>query len=198
MDGELVLKGLLVMSELNGKKYAELPDELKSRLKKSTIHTILIKKESQKEIRFEIYERLNTGSVKLNDQELRNCIYRGPYNELLMYLSGDEEFLELLGLKKPHNRMLDRELILRFFALYHKTYLRYEQPMKSFLNDEMEEKNNLSEAEKNDLKNKFKKSVELTKAAFGKNAFKRFIAGNERDSNGSYGKDVGLTKRYLM
>ena len=184
MDGELVLKGLLVMHELNGKKYAELPDELKFRFKKSTIHTIVIEKESQKEIRFEIYERLNTGSVKLNDQEIRNCIYRGSYNELLMDLSDNKEFLELLGLKKHHNRMLDRELILRFFALYHKTYLKYKQPMKSFLNNEMEEKSNLSEAEKNDLKNKFKKSVELTRAAFGKNAFKRFIAGNERDPNG--------------
>jgi len=186
IDGKLVLKGLLVMSELNGKKYAELTDELKSRFKKSTIHTILIQKESQKEIRFEIYERLNTGSVKLNDQELRNCIYRGSYSELLMDLSGDKKFLELLGLKKPHNRMLDRELILRFFALYHKTYLRYEQLMKSFLNDEMEGKGNLSEAEKNDFKNKFNKSVELTRATFGKNAFKRFIAGNEKDPNSAW------------
>ncbi|MHA1268043.1 MAG: HNH endonuclease family protein [Candidatus Helarchaeota archaeon] len=186
MDGNLTLRGLLVLDDLNGKKFSELDKEDKSKFKKSTIHTIVIKRESQKDIRFEIFERLNTGSVKLNDQELRNCIYRGAYNQLLDELSHDRDFLELLGLKKPHKRMLDRELILRFFALYHKTYLRYEPPMKSFLNNEMETRVNLDENERTELKNTFKKSVDLTKAVFGRNAFKRFIIGSEIDPNGTW------------
>jgi len=186
MDGNLTLRGLLVLDDLNGKKFSELDKEDKSKFKKSTIHTIVIKRESQKDIRFEIFERLNTGSVKLNDQELRNCIYRGAYNQLLDELSHDRDFLELLGLRKPHKRMLDRELILRFFALYHKTYLRYEPPMKSFLNNEMETRVNLDENERTELKNTFKKSVELTKAVFGRNAFKRFIIGSEIDPNGTW------------
>jgi hypothetical protein len=186
MDGHLTLKGLVVLNDLNGKNFSALDPDLKSKYQKSSIHTILIKKESQKDIRFEIFERLNTGSVKLNDQELRNCMFRGSYNDFLNELSNDKDFLELMGLKKPHERMLDRELILRFFAIYNKTYLKYEQPMKIFLNEEMREKINLSDAEKAKLKGVFKKSFELTRLVFGKNAFKRFIAGNENDPNGTW------------
>ena len=113
-------------------------------------------------------------------------MFRGSYNDFLNDLSNDKEFLALMGLKEPHERMLDRELILRFFAIYHKTYLRYEQPMKIFLNDEMREKLDLSDGEKAELKSNFKKSVELTRLIFGRNAFKRFIAGNEGDPNGTW------------
>lgn len=184
IDGKLKLRGLLVLNELNGKKFSDIEHELKSKFKKSTIHTILIKKESHRDIRFEIFERLNTGSVKLNDQELRNCIYRGAYNDFIAELSENKDFLFLLGLKKPHKRMLDRELILRFFAFYNSTYLKYEPPMKSFLNNEIESKPDIDERKKSELERVFKKSVELTKETFGENAFKRFIIGNEVDRNG--------------
>jgi hypothetical protein len=184
IDGDLTLKSLLVLHELNGKKFKDLPNDIKAKFKKSTIHTILIKRESEENVRFEIFERLNTGSVKLNDQELRNCIFRGPYNDLLKKLCEYKDFLFLLGLKKPHKRMVDIELILRFFAFYHETYLNYEPPMKVFLNKEMKEKQYLSEKEQEELTKVFKKSVELTKQTFGDKAFRRFIIGNKDDPNG--------------
>lgn len=187
-DDNLNLNGLLVIKELNNKKFAELQKEIKSSLRKFTLHTIIIKKESHPDIKFEIFERFNTGSVKLNDQELRNCIYRGAYNELLEELSKNKDFQFLLGLKKPHKRMVDRELILRFFAFWHNTYLRYEPPMKSFLNKEIERYRNLDEEEREKLRKVFKKCVDLTKTVFGENSFKRFIAGDEKDPNGFWEK----------
>jgi len=186
MDGELSLRKLLVLSELNGKKFTELDNEHKSKLKKATLHTIVIKKESQEDIRFEIFERLNTGAVKLNDQELRNCMFRGGYNEFLKELAGDKDFLFLLGLREPHKRMMDRELVLRFFAFYHSTYLRYEQPMKSFLNSEMRNYAFLDEKEMEKLRKLFKKSIDLTKTVFGENSFRRFRVGNEIDYSGTW------------
>ncbi|MGC9086011.1 MAG: HNH endonuclease family protein [Thermoproteota archaeon] len=182
-DGHLALRGLLVLRELNGKKFAELEKETKSSLRNFTPHVIIIKRESHPDIKFEIFERFNTGSVKLNDQELRNCIYRGEYNNLLKELSENKDFQFLLGLNKPHRRMIDRELILRFFAFYHNTYLRYEPPMKSFLNNEMDRYRNLDDEEEK-LRKLFKKSVELTKIVFGENSFRRFQIGNETDPNG--------------
>ena len=85
------------------------------------LKVVVIEKDSHPEVKFEVFERLNTGAVKLNDQELRNCIYRGRYNELLKRLSQNKDFLFLFGLKEPDKRMRDRELILRFFAFYHNT-----------------------------------------------------------------------------
>jgi len=186
LENKLRLSGLTILVELNGKRFQDIPKNLQDKFENATIRIIEIRKESDPDVKFEIFERLNTGSVQLNAQELRNCIYRGRYNELLKELSGNKDFQFLLGLKEPHNRMQDRELILRFFAFYHNTYLKYTPPMKRFLNKEMEKYRNLNEAEENELRNVFKKSVRLSKTVFGDKAFHRFAAGSKEDPNGYY------------
>jgi hypothetical protein len=87
--------------------------------------TVVFKKESDENLRFEIFERLNTGAVPLNDQELRNCVYRGPYNDLLKKLAGDPDYMWLMGFKGPEKRFKDVEYVLRFAAFSHATYLKY-------------------------------------------------------------------------
>jgi hypothetical protein len=103
--GDFHLKGLTVFAELNGKRYNELPEALQDQIRYFSLRTITFKRESDPSIKFEVFERLNTGSVSLNDQELRNCIYRGDYNRLLRELSEDPDFMHLLGLTKPDKRM---------------------------------------------------------------------------------------------
>jgi len=105
-DGkDFKLTGLKVFDELNKKTFKELPEEQQDKIRYCTIRSITFKKESDKNIKFEIFERLNTGSVSLNNQELRNCIYRGTYNKLLNKLSQDKDFMMLLGLKGPDKRI---------------------------------------------------------------------------------------------
>jgi len=186
LENNLKLSGLTILAELNGKRFQDLPKNLQDKFENATIRIIEIRKESDPDVKFEIFERLNTGAVQLNVQELRNCIYRGRYNELLKELSGNKDFQFLLGLKEPHNRMQDRELILRFFAFYHNTYLKYTPPMKRFLNKEMEKYRDLNDAEENKLRDVFKKSVRLSKIVFGDKAFHRFVAGSKEDPNGCY------------
>ena len=97
-DGtEFKLKGLKVFKELNKKAFKELDDTLQEKIKEFTVRTITFLKRSGSELKFEIFERLNTGSVALNDQELRNCIYRGSYNDLLKEMSEYEDFKYLIG-----------------------------------------------------------------------------------------------------
>jgi hypothetical protein len=184
LENNLRLSGLTILTELNGKRFQDIPKILQDKFENATIRIIEIRKESNPEVKFEIFERLNTGSVQLNAQELRNCIYRGKYNELLKELAEDKDFQFLLGLKEPHSRMKDRELILRFFAFYHNTHLKYTPPMKQFLNKEMEKYRNLNDTEKRDLIRIFKKSVRLSKAVFGEKAFRRFVPGSSKDPNG--------------
>src|SRR3990170_2473046 len=95
---KLQLRGLGVLSELNGLKFEDLPKPVQRKFENSTIRVIEVRKESEPNVKYEIFERLNTGAVKLNDQELRNCIYRGAYNDFLAYLADDDTFLRLLGL----------------------------------------------------------------------------------------------------
>lgn len=60
---------------------------IQARIDDFPLSTVEIKKESDPEIRFDLFERLNTGATSLNDQELRNCVYRGEYNQFLRELA---------------------------------------------------------------------------------------------------------------
>lgn len=183
-SNEFPLKNLTFFKELNGKKFKDLDKEYQRRLLDGVLRTILIRRESDSDVKFELFERLNTGSVHLNSQELRNCVYLGSYNDFIKDIANDRDFLFLLGLKMPDKRMQDRELALRFLAFYHTPFYQYKPPMKKFLNDEMKRYRNISKDEADKLKTVFKKSVDLTKIVFGDKAFKRFVTGNETDHNG--------------
>jgi hypothetical protein len=93
------LAGLGVLTELNGKTWADLDKPLQLKIKKTALHTIVIKNESDEDIKFEIFERLNTGSIKLNEDEIRNTLYRGPYIDLLAALAEDKHFTVWSGRK---------------------------------------------------------------------------------------------------
>lgn len=182
--GDFKLTGLKVFLELNGLKYGHLSDELQDTIRYFKIRTITFKKDSDQDLKFEIFERLNTGSVSLNDQELRNCLYRGKFNTILKDLSADPDFTSLLGLKKPDKRMKDIELVLRFSAFYHATYLNYKPPMKNFLNAEADRYRHISEQEEQKLRGAFKNACQAIRSMFSKNAFKRFYKGTEKKTSG--------------
>jgi len=184
-DGkEFKLTGLKVFLDLNGKKYNEIDENLQDHIRSYPIHTITFKKESDPDLKFEIFERLNIGAVSLNDQELRNCVYRGPFNDLLKELALDKDFMNLLNLKAPERRMRDVELVLRFAAFYHQTYLDYKPPMKNFLNKEMEKYQNIDEKNSEELRKAFKNAVSIIKSLLGDHAFKRFYMGDGKNPNG--------------
>ncbi|MGB5107874.1 MAG: DUF262 domain-containing protein [Candidatus Zixiibacteriota bacterium] len=184
-DGKnFVLTSLKVYSELVGKSYAELSEELQDKIRFCKIRTITFRKESQPDLKFEIFERLNTGAMPLNDQELRNCIYRGPYNDLLKELSRDPDYVSLMGFVKPDKRMKDVEFVLRFAAFFHATYLHYKPSMGRFLNEDMRKYQNLSADASSELRFAFRNAVALVKSVFGDRAFKRFYPGSESNPNG--------------
>lgn len=178
------LSGLNVCSDLNGKKFSELSDELQDKIRYYKIRAITFQKDSSENLKFEIFERLNTGSVQLNDQELRNCLYRGNFNIALKEMAEDPDFMFICGLKSPDKRMKDKELVLRFCAFYHKTYLNYKAPMRNFLNAEAREKRDISDKDLTELKSAFKNSCQIIRSAFGKNSFKRFYKGKDGQPNG--------------
>jgi len=82
-DGiDFKLTGLKVFTELNRKSFKEIDRKLQNKIRYCKIRTITFRRESEADLKFEIFERLNTGAVSLNDQELRNCIYRGLYKQI--------------------------------------------------------------------------------------------------------------------
>jgi len=184
LENDYGLRGLKALPDYNGKKFKELEKPVQKLIRNYPIRTVTFKKESDDNLRFEIFERLNTGAVPLNEQELRNCIYRGKYNQLLIDLSSDPDYMFLMGLKSPEKRMKDVEYVLRFAAFYHATYLKYKPSMARFLNEDMRENQKISDSKAQKLRKAFKNSVALTHSLLGENAFKRFYRGSGKSSNG--------------
>jgi hypothetical protein len=185
-NSEFKLSGLKVFTDLNGKKFNELSEELQDKITTYKMRVIKFKKESDGDLQFEIFARLNTGSVPLNDQELRNCVFRGKFNELIKELSQDKDFKYLLGIATPDRRMKDRELVLRFAAFHFNTYLNYYAPIKKFLNDTMEKYQNISSPDESNLRNAFKNTVSIILSLLDNNAFKRYYRGDEKNKNGRW------------
>jgi uncharacterized protein with ParB-like and HNH nuclease domain len=104
-DGsDFKLSGLKVLKDLNRKKFSDLDENTQDAVRGTVIRTITFKKESDPNLKFEIFERLNTGSVPLNTQELRNCIYRGKFNRLIKEMASNKEYLELLNISGPDQK----------------------------------------------------------------------------------------------
>jgi len=148
------LQGLDQWPELNGRVYEKLPEEIRKGLDRRSISYIVLLKESaetteeQALLRQQVFERLNTGGVKLSHQEIRNSLYQGPFNDLLLEVSRHPAFRkawdippfteselkrlsEDLIASSTFVMMRDLEMALRFFALRHVDH--YQRGMKGFL-----------------------------------------------------------------
>lgn len=178
------LNNLKVFQDLNKKTYKELDETLQDKIRYCKLRTITFNKDSNNDLKFEIFERLNSGAVSLNQQELRNCIYRGPYNELIKTLSLHEDFVSIVGQEPPRDRMRNIELVLRFAAFYHATYLHYKPPILRFLNNEMEEYRYITQSKSAEIVNAFKNTTAIIKTLFGEHAFKRYYSGTQNNPNG--------------
>ncbi|UMB75363.1 DUF262 domain-containing protein [Dickeya fangzhongdai] len=175
---EFRLTKLEILKELNGLTYHKLPPKAQRLLKNGLFRVIVLQSETHEEIKYDIFMRLNTGAVKLNEQELRNCLYRGSLNKFLKRIRENESYLSFLKLKSPHKRFTDCEMILRFLALYDaydfdKHELVYPGKMKPFLNAFMRKYQNASDDKLNFLEGVFEKAVSNAYMIFGSNAFMR-------------------------
>ena len=113
LKNEYALNGLQELNELNGKYYKDLPKDIQKKLKSSSLSTISLLKQST-DLKYEIFARLNQGAVKLNPQELRNCIYRGSFNKMLDDIAANNSHLKNLFHKMQHEFLLLQLLLFLF------------------------------------------------------------------------------------
>ena len=135
MRNQFKLRDLEVLKDLNGKAFFQIPPPFGRKIKTYTLRCVIVTNDSDPEIRFEVFERLNTNTMPLNPQELRNSISRGALIDLLSELANDESWLKILNRTKPDTRMRDEELILRFFAFHLFGIDSYKTPQKHWLNE---------------------------------------------------------------
>lgn len=176
-DNEFPLCKLEVLTELNKRKYKDLPPKSKSLLDDGMLRVNVIKKDSHRDIKYDIFMRLNRGAVTLNYQELRNCMYRGNLNDAAKELCVENsDFLKILKQRKPHQRYLDVEFIIRYFAISDNiavdangnVYLDgYKGKLVQYLNEYMDIHKNCTPEEKQEYKERFNTTIEKVVSVFG-------------------------------
>jgi len=170
---EFKLEGINEKSRLYKKKFDEFDEPDQRRLKNAVLRAILVKQlhpEKDHTSIYHIFERLNTGGTSLIDQEVRNCVFAGKLNDLLVELNKHENWRKILGKPKPDTRQKDVQLILRYMSLFHDS-LEYQKPMKDFLSKFMSMHRNPSDDFINQEKLRFKNTCDLLIKTLGERPF---------------------------
>jgi hypothetical protein len=194
-ENNLTLKGLESWSVLNGRTYSKCPPRIQRGLDRRRISANVLLAENIRDkthadfIRRTVFERLNTGGQTLNHQELRNSLYSGPLNDLLIELAGERLFDEIWGIpayadhyrpddgyistqlaeNKLFRRMKDCEIVLRFFAFRDTSKIR--GSVRSILDNFMKENRYADSAMIKELRSAFVDCLETAHAVFGRRAF---------------------------
>lgn len=178
----LTLDGCRLITGLNGLAFSALPLSLRLRLKRSPIRTIVIKKQSQGFLRYEMFKRLNTGGANLEPQEIRNCSARMLGDDgvnfygLLVTLSQQEDFAacaEYLPQAEKDKKAAE-ELVLRFFAA--KNFIEaFKGSVRDWLDNYMEDvllgKEPFDIAAETEA---FTKTMKFARQSLGETAFLRY------------------------
>lgn len=116
-ETNLVLEGMDKLSQLNGVSFADMPISLQRYFGRQGIQVISLTDKSDKSVRFDLFERLNSGAISLSEQEVRTAVYRGEFIEFLEALSVNQDFTSLLKLQeKNQHDGTGEEQVLKFFA----------------------------------------------------------------------------------
>lgn len=181
LSGKYALDGLEALNELNGAYYADLPPFLTRRLEERTVKCLRIDSTVDAQVKFDIFERLNTGSVKLEAQELRNATVRGPFNDLIKALATTESFRQFLQVdsRRPADsvkvqKMEDVELVLRFFALKGRRYTSLKKGFKEFLTASQKEFNGWPGERLGEARETFITYMNFLHDKVGQTAFSKF------------------------
>jgi hypothetical protein len=119
---QLKLRGLEVLEDLNGKTLADLVadggfQDALAAFENQTIRTVVVRNWPDEDFLYLVFLRLNTGSVPLSPQELRQALHPGPFMDFADEFSADSQAIRAaLHLTKPDFRMRDVELLIRFYT----------------------------------------------------------------------------------
>jgi hypothetical protein len=176
-------------------RYKDLDTEDRRRLDDSIIHATIIRQDEPTEDQssiYSIFERLNTGGMNLQPQEIRVALYHGALVRVLQTLNENLSWRRLVGPKSK--RLKDMEMILRFFAFLY-DFKGYTAPMKNFLNRYMARNKNLKYQSEKDLGDIFDLTTQTILTEIGEKAFrpKRSVNAAVVDS-----LMTGIAKRLLV
>ncbi|MEU7526395.1 DUF262 domain-containing protein [Saccharothrix sp. NPDC042600] len=195
LGDEYALSGLEYWPELNRLRFSKLPKVLQKGLLRRSLPAVVLLAETKEtaedglDVRRVLFDRLNTGGTRLNPQELRNALYPGTFNALLIKLARSAAFTETWGIppqvageeREPTEELLrnplysslaDAELVLRFFALRNAIVTGKQGSLRSILDSYMEKHAMLDDNESQAMEEQFITCLSRLRAVFGDMTFR--------------------------
>lgn len=172
LDNQYDLKGLSAYPELEGLFYSDLDPRFQRHILNRTLRCICILKDTHPQIKFDVFERLNTGSVKLSAHELRHGLYMGTLMKKIEGISANPVFKKLT-MTENDKRMKADELILRYFA-FSTAWRDYNKPLADFLNKFCEQNKNLDAPALLALESNFLCTLNTINEVLGNKSFRTF------------------------
>lgn len=171
---KLRLCDLEYLEDYNGKTFEELPKNFQRRINEANIYAYVIRNGTDKQIKLNIFKRINTGGLALTSAEIRNAIYRGKATKFIKELAESKQFTTVTrGRVKPF-RMLDREFVNRFFAFYLLDINNYGGVFETFLCEALDVLNKKDDEELAAYEKVFLDTMEFCYQIFGNKAFRKY------------------------
>lgn len=187
------LEGLIKWPELNGKKYSNLPSQIRRGIDRRYISSIILLHETASNeqeannLKQMVFDRINSGGEKLTPQEKRNANFNGKLNRLCIRLSENDFLCKMWGIPladksdktslsterredKFFKTMFDVELVLRFFAYRQRNDLQ-KRSLEDYLDFYLEHGNYFSKETFDELESIYQKTIQLAYELFEENAF---------------------------
>lgn len=173
----LELNGLEILTDYNGNNitYDKLNRTMQRRILETPITTYLIQPGTPKEVKYNVFRRINTGGLGLNSMEIRNALNPNQPSNFLRDLSEDSDVKSILRMQDK--RMEDRELLLRAYAFINKDHSKYQKPLSTFLDKAMESLIAKTKQELDQISNKIVDAIFFQVELFGRHIFSRSITG---------------------
>ena len=178
----LTLEELEIRPDLNGLTYKHLQDtpsrkEELAAFENQTMRTVVVRHWKTEDFLYTIFLRLNTGSLPLSPQELRQALHFGAFTKFLNEWTGrSKALMTLLELKEPDFRMRDVELALRYLA-FRRYAETYQGNLKLLLDNTVVALNSEWSTEESSVKKDLKTldaAIVAAEKCFGKGAFRKW------------------------
>jgi len=171
-----------INSRWRGKSFNELSSSEQRKIKSTTIHAIVFEQNKPREddtSLYQIFERINTGGRALGAQEIRNCVYQGPVNSLLIEMNKNKNWRSYMG-SEIDLRMKDMEFILRYLSLNTEKIKLAEKgniSLKKLLNEFMGDSKNNTPTSIEKFRTNFEKTISFIFQHIGEDAFYNIVTG---------------------
>lgn len=170
------LGSLKMLPKLNGKKFQDLDPKMQAQIEDYQIMAYVIQPPTPERVKFDIFDRVNRGGTRLNNQEMRNALYQGSSTKLLKDLASLDIFKKATGNSIKSTRMRDRYIILRFISFYllqtGLLNIEYKSNIDDFLAYVMEYLNDCDTIQIDKIKQEFEKSIRFAYDMFGDSCFR--------------------------